>query len=225
MVRANTVSRKVMLAVAAVGGLLTASSARAQLTPLPPGGPDITTPGAGGIVLSADTPVAPPLTLPFIGTNALSQVVFTGTLTSQVFSDPLTGGLDFTYQVTNTGGPDSMHTISLTSYSGYPTNIDYVTGSGQVTYDFVNRIAPLAGFSINADYSQPTSAIAPGLTTDIIIVQTPATSFDTNGITNVIDGGTARVESYEPAPIPEPASLSLLAVGAGALIGRRRRVA
>jgi hypothetical protein len=149
---------------------------------------------------------------------------YTATVESKVLREPGTGILDFAYQVTNTSPlsqPDSLHTVSVTGYRNYTTDVDYVTGTGAVTYDTVQRKAPFGGIAVSMDYTPVANAIAAGDATDWIIIRTNATSFDNNGSTSLIDGATASVVSYEP--VPEPVSIGVFVLGAAAMLSRRWR--
>ena len=68
---------------------------------------------------------------------------YTAEVESRVYHDSATGDLDFAYQVTNItepSEPDSLHTVSLLSFDGFTTDVDYVSNSGQVTYANVSPI-------------------------------------------------------------------------------------
>lgn len=82
-------------------------------------------------------------TEPFTGYNAQSQVVFVGTVTSQVFSDPAEpsfagnpAGLDFVYQLSNNpgnvvingtvGAGDPIDRLAISSFVGFQTDVDYI---------------------------------------------------------------------------------------------------
>jgi len=93
-----------------------------------------------------------------------------------------------------------------------------------VTYD--SAVLSLAGPGdyITLDYS--TAGIAPGDTSDTIVVKTNATQYDQEGDTAFIDGGGVTVNSLEPAGpvvVPEPMSLGLLAAGGVICAARRSR--
>src|SRR5206468_415422 len=61
--------------------------------------------------------------------------------------------------------------------------------------------------------------ILPGAHSAVLVVQTNAHAFTTLNA-SLIDGNTATALVY--SPLPEPASLSLLAIGATALLRRRK---
>jgi hypothetical protein len=203
--------KKLSLCALAVGCML---SGQAFATVLAPGSGATPTPGLASF--AGLTPVADEVN-PFVATDAFSDVHFAGTLESEVFSTP-GGTLDFAYHVTNLTGPDSILTVSVNSYSNFSTDVDYVAGTGSEAFDFANRLAFASGDTISLDYT--VAPITPTTTADWILVATNATSFDNLGTTNVIDGGSGSVVSFEPA-VPEPMSLSLILAGGSMLMARR----
>jgi hypothetical protein len=205
----------------------------AQATPLSPGPgafpPDIfsfTCPGAGCPTLLAST------TTNFTSTDA----TLLGTVEAAVYSDPITGGLDFVYQVTNSAGStDSIGRVTAINFTGFLTDVGYTpTGSvlgdgfvnGTIAPELVDRVsADVVGFSFNAPL---TTLIAPDQTSTVLVIETNATHF-TAGHVNVIDGGVTTVDAFEPlaaASTPEPAVWSLMIAGFAGLgfATRRRRV-
>jgi len=189
---------------------------------------------AAGAILVPGTPVSTPGTVTLAGLDPVySELVpfvsdnggFGGTLISSVYSDPSTGGMDFTYQIeAATGYTDSIHSVSVDFYFGYSTNLDYVSGSGVVTYD--SAVLSLAGPGDYITLDCSTAGIAPGDTSDTIVVKTNATQYDQEGDTAFIDGGGVTVNSLEPAGpvvVPEPMSLGLLAAGGVICAARRSR--
>ncbi|MDP9174653.1 MAG: PEP-CTERM sorting domain-containing protein [Planctomycetota bacterium] len=198
--------------------LFTATAARATM--MAPGSGPVVTPGTASfsgltLVAGADEIV------PFIGVDVFNNVKFSGTLESRVYHDP-SGSLDFAYQINAAPtGPDSIHSVSISSYSTFDTNVDYIPSTGAVTYGSANRLSVAAGEIISFNYTALANSIAPGDSTDWILVKTNAFAFNNLGDTSVIDGGTADVVSFQP--VPEPASLGLLTVCCGALLTRRSR--
>lgn len=215
-IRNNKLSNRVLMGVLGVmGSFFLSAQARATIL-LPHSGPTVT-PGLAtfaGLIQLADQ------TVPFTGVDVFNAVKFGGTLETKVLVAP-GGTLDFAYQVNaNATGPDSIHTVTVSSYTNFNTDVDWIAGTGAVTYATANRLAVANGNTISFDYTAAANAIAPGDSNDWILIKTNAISFAL-GNTSVIDGGTANVQSYQP--VPEPASISLLILGSGALLSRRSR--
>jgi hypothetical protein len=129
--------------------------------------------------------------------------------------------LDFVYQFTNDNIPnaDSITTLSLSSFNYLWANADDKPVAGDVAPDTVSR-TPVSSGDDTISFLFTTTGVAPGQTTDQLVVQTHATSFY-EGNASFLD--TFGVSVQAPVPVPEPVSLSLLATGAVALLIRRRR--
>jgi hypothetical protein len=61
--------------------------------------------------------------------------------------------------------------------------------------------------TVGFDFTSP--LLAPGTTSNVLIITTNATLF-TNGFANMIDGGVTTVPAFEPTAVPEPMSFMLL---------------
>lgn len=197
----------------ALGTVLLASQAPAHAaginllqTLMPaPGEPDPT----GGTVLASST-------VPVVAAS------FTGTLTSTVIandtSNPL-NGLTFTYVVSN--AQSSIHPIgrfTVNGYEGFQTDASYETPSTGLAPTLINRPqADVLGFNFIANVGP--GVLAPGMTSAVLVIQTNAPAF-TNDFASVINGYTATVPTF--APVPEPATIALMAMGLGAVAIRRR---
>jgi len=220
------------IALACFLAVMLAPSSQASLTGTTPVGPSETVfPG-----------LVPPGTDP--GTLLASQIqdwTFTngdlttsGTLASAVFQEA-GGTLDFYYQVEN--DPTSATAIARetdTNFSGAASmavgfRVDGSTLPGGVFVDGMvvpvtadlNGDGTVVGFSFNP----PDGAkILPGTTSSVLVISTDATQF-TNGFANVIDGGVATVDAYQPGgAVPEPGSFFLLGGGLLGLAGISRRL-
>jgi hypothetical protein len=191
--------------------------------------------GAGGAAVPTPIPSLPAgdtliatQTNPFAGLNAASPpvVVFTGLLTSSVYADPGTGGLDFLYQVSNdTTSADSLEELSLSSFAPptTTTDVDFVIGSGNVDPNLATRSS---GSGKTVDFFFP--GIAQGANSDFLLIGTNSTTYMV-GTGSVIDGGTGGTFISAPgvtmfmSNVPEPASFSAIMIAGGMLLGRRRR--
>ena len=150
-----------------------------------------------------------------------SSTVF-GTLRSSVYMNS-GGTLDFYYQYSNDLNSDPIHRLTMTSFRNFTTDVGYrLTPIGQFTGGTIianeaNRNA--SGSVVGFDYDTPIS-IPPGATTATLVIRTNANNWGP-GFASVINGSATTVASF--APVPEPATIAALGLGAIALIRRRRR--
>ncbi len=172
----------------------------------------------GGVLIANSGPV--PMVAP----------TFSGTLTSQVIAnDPGNpfgpGFLTFTYALTNNAlSPDPIERITVSSFTGFQTDVSYQVPTAAVAPSLMNRTAnsSVVGFSY---VGAPLGAgvIVPGGASALMVVQTdaPINQFILS-TASVINGSVATVDAFAPLPnIPEPGSLGLL--GCAALLTIRRR--
>jgi hypothetical protein len=147
------------------------------------------------------------------GVQALSSGNFTANATSWVYADTgntfCSGCLDFVYQITRTGGSDSIERITAGSFTGFQTDVGFVTGSAGVTTTGLDRSS--SGSVIGWAYAGA-SALTGSQGTRLLIVETD-TKFFTAGVLSVQDGLTANGVGFQPTSIPEPVSMSLLGGG------------
>jgi len=172
----------------------------------------------GGVV------IAGPLVTPLIG------AAFNATVTSWVYqgdaASPFPNGLTFVYQVSNLGtSTDAIGRFTANGYKTgatvWQTDASFQPGAGLLapaTMDRSNN-GNVVGYSFVGPPLGP-AALRPGATSMLLVVQTDAPSWTTS-IGNVIDGSIASGPIY--APVPEPASMLLLAGGLGVGLLRRRR--
>src|SRR5688572_18664664 len=153
--------------------------------------------------------------------NGASGTV-SGTLRSSVYMNS-GGTLDFYYQYTNDVGFDPIHRLTMSSFRNFTTDVGYrLTPIGQFTAGTIipneaNRNT--SGSVVGFDFDTPVS-IPPGATTQTLVIRTNANQWGP-GFASVINGSATTVASF--APVPEPATMAALGLGALALIRRRRR--
>jgi len=188
---------------------------------LPPGGA-ILAPGepdpTGGFVVGGGAAV------PFASPAGPGQ--FSGTLTTTVIAgDPSNpfGGLTFVYRLTNDAvSQNSIGRLTIVDFSGFLTDVSYQIPAAGLAPTSVNRSIG-AGTTIGWDFTGVPVGLGklnPGAGSAVLVVQTNALAF-TDDFANVIDGAVVQVPSLGPT-VPEPAMLSLLALGY--FVRRHRRI-
>jgi hypothetical protein len=185
----------------------------------------------GGLQFPAATVPAPAGGTVVADTRAVPVVAqtFSGTVQSQVISgdtnNPL-GGETFVYRITNgSGSLNSIERATIDSFAGFTTDVGYVSGTGDAAPADASRgsSGDIIGFDFKPFPGTVGTAIAPGQTTDFLVIRTNSPSFEASTL-SLIDGSTGTAPSFAPAAVvPEPAGVGLLLCAAGGLLARRRR--
>ena len=217
MLSTSRATRRVFVVATVALAALISASARGAL--LPP---------SGGLQFPAATVAAPSGTI-VADTGAVSVVsqTFSGTVRSQVFSGDTTnalGGNTFVYRITNNSGSiNSIERATIDSFGNFLTDVGYVSGAGVHPADADRGTSgDIIGFDFKPFPGTVGSAIAPGQTTDLLVIRTNSPSFVPSTL-SVIDGSTGTATSFAPAAVvPEPASAALLLCAAAGLMMRRR---
>lgn len=167
-----------------------------------------------------------------------SNGAFTATLDSAVYSDPsntfCAGCLDFFYQITNSGGSmDNIGRVTAINFTSWMVDAGFSTAGepadGGTAFP-VGTWAPglvdrNTADSIGFQFSDIATAIPPGGTSVVLVIETNATAFQ-SGKAAALDGGTADFNAFEPASpksAPEPSSILMLVAGFGTLLAGARR--
>ena len=199
------------------------SSSGAFATVLAPGGSLAVYDDFGAIAYGGGATKADTGATAFTGKDLSGNTVFTGTLRQIVVLDA--GFLDFIYQFTYASG-DAIAQLSTTNFGvPFTTNVgicsacvDLLAGGSEVVPATIERSSG-SGNVVRFNYAGGVSTRS-----QVLVIKTNATTF-TGGNTALIDGGTANVFTYAPAP--EPGTFGLLSgvLGLGLYLARRRRVA
>ncbi len=153
------------------------------------------------------TSVSNPYTFSYTG--------MTGTVSETVYQNST--GLLFTYTIKRAADAvnDAVARLSLTGFSAFSVNADYVAGTG------IDAI--MATRSGNGDTVGFTLAgVTTGTQTDLLWIQTNA-QYYTPTIGLLQDGGQAEVGLVGPTATPEPGTVALFSTGLLGLMGFRRK--
>jgi hypothetical protein len=208
--------RKLYLALTALSVVICVGATSSRGALLNPNGSVVPT-GSLGLAgnLVADTGV-----VPFVSVDATS---FSGTLQTRVWNNNPANPfgpnlLTFTFFLTN-NGPDPLERLTTINYTGYSTDANFATdGPAGAIPTTVDRNS--TGKIVGWDYSGGVN-VPPGGNSALLVLHTNATDWDPV-INSVINGSVATVNSYGPAPIPEPGTLCVIGLSSLILVARRR---
>jgi hypothetical protein len=187
------------------------------------------TPG-GTVSPDVFTVSTPPLLGDTTGTFNFDSGALTGSYEAAVLVDPFgitcAGCLDFAYRISL--DPNLSHPIfnlNLARYVGFTTDVGYVSGSGDVAPDSVNRIDAIHGGIVGFFFGNSANPLLfPGERSDFLVVATDATAYDTSGGVTIFAGRSPDIVSgtinglFEPTVVPEPSTVLLVSIALGAMV-------
>lgn len=154
-----------------------------------------------------------------------------GFLTTAVYSNPdnpfCASCLDFYFQLSMNGVLDPVVGVETWSFAGWQTNVATVRDGASLEGGlFEDGIVGPTGADRSADGSMIGFRFAVpvllGLPSQVFMIQTDAVNYG-YGTTRVIDDpDIALIETFAPTAVPEPGTLSMLAIAA-VLVGAGRR--
>jgi hypothetical protein len=189
-------------------------------------------PGTSAFITGEPGPVPAGANLLATMTSPVTGVAFSGSITTNVYnadpSNPL-GGLTFTYTITNDiSSLDHISRFTVNSFTSFLTDVAYEIPAGGNLPAIVSRSSG-AGDVIGFDFMVPPfgpGELPPGSTAATLVIQTNGVQYAV-GSASLIDGSVGTATTFVPGGVgnfvPEPASLSLVAVGAATLLLRRRK--
>jgi hypothetical protein len=168
-------------------------------------------------------------------TTSFNGVVLTVDIATVVYSDPSNpfgaGKLDFIYQFTNeSSSTASISHVTARNFAGFMTDVGYTAMGatfGNFGDFFVNgSVAPRLVDRNTASTVGFEFAVPPGEAPNALIIQTDATQFTFGEMKMFFDdGGAMTIGAFGPAvtpAVPEPATLSLFALGLVGFAIRRK---
>jgi hypothetical protein len=153
-------------------------------------------------------------------------------LSSQIFLDA-SNNYEYVYQVTNLSNapglpnppfPDSFDSLTISKIAAaVMTSVGYNNPEGDADPTNANRDV---NNNLNWNFTTTYGLIGPGQSSDYLLVDTNTQSYR-SGSASVIDDATGEASTQVPIympGVPEPASVGLLVLAGGIVLGRRRRV-
>lgn len=186
------------------------------------------TPGMG-LLMATNTSPLPTSAIVATHTSNLSQGGVTATLRSDVYAPDATnpeGGYTFVYTLANGASSDALERVNFDGYSGTAAEVDYLTGSAAPSTASRSTVAQDDGDLLGFNFQDPSGL--PDLLsgqTAVLIVHTDATT-EIADSSHVIDDAAISTTALAPevgtSNSPEPASLSILSLGAALLLRKKR---
>jgi hypothetical protein len=157
------------------------------------------------------------------GPTTVDTTNYDVTYISGVFRDA-SGGLDFFYKITgltdNPGHTDTLNRLSMSIFS--PAKLSAVESVGTGNVPDSTAVLDVTDGVLDVNFT--TNSIAAGMTSELIWLESPFTTFDF-GTFAASDGDVAQLMGYDPtgSPIPEPGTFALMGTGLLAAAGAVRR--
>jgi hypothetical protein len=153
---------------------------------------------------------------------------FGGDFEANVYADPTTHDLDFVYQFSSNFSGGFITAFSVSSFAGWTTDADYLTGTGTDSNDApttVTRDTFSGGSTLSYQYD--VTGVVDGDDSAELIVKTnaPISYLDEDDLASFQGNGTGIDTISAPGTVPEPATIAIAGLAACALGLRRRNAA
>lgn len=156
-----------------------------------------------------------------IGTDTNNHTVFTANTYAAVYAEPVTGYLDFVYQVQDVTGDAILSVAGSRFASGFHPVAYYDTTDTQQfaapyeTPDFATTSSETVNFDFGSLVGSP---IGIGEASYLLVVKTTATNYIAGNLA-LQDGGNGNTPAYQPAAaVPEPSTVASFGLGGFGLL-------
>jgi hypothetical protein len=138
---------------------------------------------------------------------------YTGNYTARVISDTARGGLlDFLYKFTVTGGANDIGRVTASDFTGFTTDVGYVTGTNSGAAGIPITVDRTTGSPVGFNFG---AGLGTGVSSAVLVIETNATLW-TAGNLSFLNNKTSDNAAFAPM-VPEPSTWAMILTGFGLL--------